>query len=356
MNRPHSLDDGIKDLKSRLEKLGRVLEVWWIRSAVWVVASTMIGGVASLMFVYLQYRNARPPTSIVVAVHAPGGIASVQYAVLDGFPFVRVRYPQETTDLLMAPLWVQASFDDEPYRGAQRFFGNTPIDLLFENIYNLFVRWVQERSAYARWETGLPDSYDPFPEENRLFGQLNVPFCMILPPGSRFNFLSFNGRLTEFDDAADEMRWLEIRAGSGHFYRFEPQTDLLGKNYRDLWCRLRLPAMAQTMSERSIEIVNGVQDSANGAVPLKVESPLIEPQWGGEARNVSVVTEDIGPDSSVNGTLPPGGASLITWDDGGSSGNRDFLLIVVGALYGLAAAMGLEALRPLFEKSREVLK
>ena len=350
MNPLHSLDDSIKDLKDRLEKLGRLLEVWWLRSALWVVAAAITGIVASLMFVYLQYRNARPPTSIVVAVHAPSGTASVQYAVLDGFPFVRVRYPDDTTSVLMAPLWVRTSFDDEPERGAQRFFGNTPIDLFFENIYNLFVRWVEERSAYEQWEAGLPRGYDPFPENLRLFGQLNVPFCVILHPGRGFDFLSHNEGLTVFGDNADEMRWLEIRTGTGVFYRFEPQSDVLGKNYRDLWCRLHLPAMAQTLSERSIEIVNGIEESAKGAVQLKVESPLIEPQWGGQARNVIVVNEDVDPES-LNGTLPSGGASLVTWDDGGSSGNRDFLLIVVGALYGLAAAMGLEALRPLFEKS-----
>jgi hypothetical protein len=110
--------------------------------------------------------------------------------------------------------------------------------------------------------------------------------------------------------------------------------------------------MAQTFSERSISIVNGIQKSAEGALPLKVESPIIEPQRGGQARNISMVALDVAPEASLSGTLPPGGASLITWDDGGSSGYRDLFLIAAGALYGLAAAMGVEAFRPLFEKSK----
>ena len=349
----HSLQDRIRDLKGRFEKLGHLLEVWWLRSAFWVVAAAFTGFVASLMFIYLEYRNDRPPTSIVVAVHAPKGIASAQYAFLDGFPFIRVRYPEDTDFVLVGPLWTQTDFDNDPYRGAQRFFGNTPIDYFLENTYQIFLRWIEESSIYSQ-SPGLPGSYDPFPEDRRLPGQINATRCMVLQPGSRLDeFQSLNGfDLTTFGDNSDETRILGFRTGTDYFYRFEPQANHLGKYYRDLWCRLRLPALAQTLSERSIEIVNGIQVSSKGALPLKVEAPLIEPQWGGQARNVTVVTEDAGPEASLNGTLPPGGASLVTWDDGGSSGNRDFLLIVVGALYGLSAAMGLEALKPVFEKSR----
>jgi hypothetical protein len=312
-----------------------------------------------MMFVFLQQRNYRPPLALVAAVHGRSGIASIQYAVIDGYPLVRIRYPRDTGSVVVSDLWSSPPKLKDWYSGTPRpdktphFFGNTPIDGFLENIYLLTHRWLEERAARADYAAGLPNPDHPFLDNIPHVGQPNTPFCVLNRVSARrFDFSELNcGLVRQFAGAnADELAHLENRNGSAsRLYAFEPARELAGNEWRDLWCVLRTAATVQSVTDRSIEILNGMDDIAEGALPLKVESALLEPALGGQARDVSFVTENIAPDESATGTLPPGGALLINWTDGESGGFRDFLLLAIGAVYGLAVALCLEALRPLFE-------
>jgi hypothetical protein len=346
------------DLSGRLEGIGRLVETWWLRSALWVVAAVIVAGVATVMFMFLQQRNYRPTLALVAAVKGPSGIASIQYAVIDGYPFVRVRYPPNTGRVVVSDLWSSPDLKDwyssTPHPDeTPRFFGNTAIDSLFENIYLLVRGWIEDRTAEADYDAGLPRAEHPFVKEVPHVGQPNTPFCRLgRLSAKRFDFDELiSGRVHSFRDNHDASEHLRNRNGTAsHLYAFEPASELGGSNWRDLWCLLRIPATAQSVTERWLEIVNGIDEMTSGALPLKVEPPLIEPEMGGQARDINFVTENVSPDEATAGTLPPGGALLLNWTDGGSGSYRDFLLLAIGAVYGLAVALCLEALRPLFER------
>jgi hypothetical protein len=194
-------------------------------------------------------------------------------------------------------------------------FGNTPIDRFFKNIYDLFRRWFEESYLDPRF-AGMPHWDDPFPKADRI-GDVNSPLCKFLDQSVKGD-LQFTSLLAgEVSSASqidhyggayinpDERAYLGNRTGIEALYLFDQAGKYHGNEYRDLWRELRLPAMAQTFSERSISIVNGIQKSAEGALPLKVESPIIEPLRGGQARNISMVALDVAPEASLSGTLPP---------------------------------------------------
>ncbi len=320
------------------------------REGYWLIAAALAFVAATAAIFLLQFRLSLPPLTLVVSVQGTDATASAQYAVLDGGPFIHVRLPPQAQRAILSDLRTWTKQDDEPTNEELGQFWSDPVSDFLSNLSRLALRWAAEILDEQLRNSGQPPPNNPFPDGLPI-DRDNAATCLFaMPGGYRFDFRNAAPGSVAYDAnrSGDEVTQLDIRNGAmtGTF-----AVDLKHAPSSDLWCRLRVVATRNSLTVRSVEILNGLEVSAKTTAPLFVEPPLIEPQVGGEAKDILLLATTANAAAVTSSSLlSPGSGMLVSWTDAVAAGFQDLFILVIGALYGLAMAMALEAVRPMLSR------